>query len=258
MQPMTNWRKALPKVIGPNLPHDVQRSPNFGERLDGKTPKLLILHYTGMSSAKKACDWLCDERSEVSSHYLIEENGRIVQMVDEAARAWHAGVSSWHGELDVNSASIGIEIQNPGHSGGYPEFPKIQMQAVAELCLDIIDRHSILPQNVLAHSDVAPGRKIDPGEKFDWAYLASRGVGQWVEPEPLTGGSFLQLGDEGDPVFALQSMLRLYGYGLEVTGVFDARTKTVVEAFQRHFRQARVDGIADQSTVVTLHRLLKS
>ncbi len=245
-------------MIGSRLVQRVQASPNFGARLGGIKPTLLILHYTGMDSALKACDWLCDERSEVSSHYLVDERGAITQMVDEAARAWHAGVSSWQDETDINSASIGIEIQNIGHSGGCPEFPSQQMQAVAALCQDIIERYEISARHVLAHSDIAPGRKIDPGEKFDWAYLHSEGVGHWVKPEMIRGGSFLQLGDQGDPVLALQGMLRLYGYGLEATGSFDGRTKIVVEAFQRHFRPLRVDGVADQSTVITLHRLLRS
>ncbi len=245
-------------MLGTDLPHALQRSPNFGERSGAVTPSLLILHYTGMSAAQKACDWLCDPRSHVSCHYLVDEQGHIVQMVDETLRAWHAGVSSWHDTLDINSASIGIEIQNPGHSAGYPEFPRVQMQAVAALCTDIMSRHRILPRNILAHSDIAPGRKIDPGEKFDWSFLAERGVGHWVTPEPLSGGSYLQYGDAGDPVAALQGLLRLYGYGLDLTGEFDIRTKNVVEAFQRHFRQSRVDGVADSSTVMTLHKLLKA
>ena len=245
-------------MIGTGIAHRVQASPNSGERLGGLKPSLLILHYTGMKDAQAACDWLCDERSEVSSHYLITENAQIIQLVDEGKRAWHAGLSSWRGETDINSASIGIEIQNLGHGGGSPEFPLVQMQIVAELCRDIIQRHAIAARNVLAHSDVAPGRKIDPGEKFDWAFLHDQSVGHWVEPEPISGGSFLQMGDQGDPVMALQGMLRLYGYGIEATGLFDTRTKIVVEAFQRHFRPARVDGVADQSTVVTLHKLLRS
>jgi N-acetylmuramoyl-L-alanine amidase len=181
-----------------------------------------------------------------------------VQMVDEAARAWHAGVSSWHDDDDINSTSIGIEIQNPGHFQGYPDFPHEQMLAVIALCKDIVARHSISSHLVLAHSDVAPGRKVDPGEKFDWRMLHEYGVGHWVEPEPILGGTFLQLGDEGDAVMALQAMLKMYGYGIDVNGVFDARTKIVVEAFQRHFRTTLVDGIADQSTVGTLHKLLRS
>ena len=244
-------------MVGTLLPHRFQPSPNFGERAAGSEIKIILLHYTGMSEAQKACDWLCNEESEVSSHYLIDESGSIVQMVDEAARAWHAGVSSWHDDEDINSTSIGIEIQNVGHSMGYPDFPRSQMKAVAALCKDLAKRHSIIGRNLLAHSDVAPGRKIDPGEKFDWAYLHAQGVGHWVEPEPITGGTFLQLGDAGDAVMALQAMLKLYGYGIEVNGSFDARTKIVVEAFQRHFRTALVDGVADQSTVATLHKLLR-
>jgi N-acetylmuramoyl-L-alanine amidase len=245
-------------VIGTALPHRIQMSPNFGERCLGAEINMLILHYTGMSDAEKACGWLCDEQSEVSSHYLVDEQGGIVQMVDESARAWHAGLSSWHDEADINSVSIGIEIQNPGHFAGYPDFPSAQMLAVAALCKDIVSRHSIPKRRVLAHSDVAPGRKIDPGEKFDWSLLYAHGVGLWVTPEPMTGGSFLQEGDSGDAVTALQALLKHYGYGIDVNGQFDPRTKIVVEAFQRHFRQQRVDGVADQSTVTTLHRLMRS
>ncbi len=244
-------------MVGTLLPHRFQPSPNFGERAAGSEVKIILLHYTGMSEAQKACDWLCNEESEVSSHYLIDDSGSIVQMVDEAARAWHAGVSSWHDDEDINSSSIGIEIQNVGHSMGYPDFPKVQMLAVAALCKDLAKRYEIVGRNFLAHSDVAPGRKVDPGEKFDWAFLHGFGVGHWIEPEPIKGGTFLQVGDVGDAVMALQAMLKLYGYGIEVNGSFDARTKIVVEAFQRHFRTALVDGVADQSTVATLHKLLR-
>jgi N-acetylmuramoyl-L-alanine amidase len=244
-------------VIGTSLPKRVQISPNVGERKTASPINTLILHYTGMSDATKACDWLCDEESEVSCHYLVDEAGGIVQMVDENLRAWHAGLSSWFDEEDMNSVSIGIEVQNPGHFAGYPDFPSVQMHAVATLCKDIAQRHAIPEKRVLAHSDVAPGRKIDPGEKFDWAFLHRAGVGHLATPAPLTGGSFLQEGDSGDAVTALQAMLKIYGYGLEVSGKFDPRTKIVVEAFQRHFRQERVDGIADQSTVITLHRLMR-
>ncbi len=244
-------------MIGTGLPHKVQLSPNVGDRKAGQKIDTLILHYTGMSDATKACDWLCNEESEVSCHYLVDEQGGIVQMVDEQARAWHAGLSSWHGEEDMNSASIGIEIQNPGHFAGYPDFPQGQMLTVIALCKDIIARHGIAARRVLAHSDVAPGRKIDPGEKIDWRMLHQHGVGHWVEPEPISGGSYLQWGDEGDAVMALQAMLKMVGYGIDVNGAFDQRTKIVVEAFQRHFRTTLVDGIADQSTVATLHKLLR-
>lgn len=244
-------------MIGTSLPKRVQHSPNINERLGGKPISILLLHYTGMDSAKKACDWLCKEESQVSCHYLVGEDGGIVQMVDEAKRAWHAGVSSWLGAEDINSASIGIEIQNMGHTLGYHDFSAVQMMAVAALSKDIIARHNIEPRNVLAHSDVAPGRKIDPGEKFDWQFLHTHGVGHWVQAEAISGGSFLQEGDEGDPVLAVQTLLKFYGYGMEPSGIFDKTTRAVIEAFQRHFRQERVDGIADASTVATLHRLLR-
>lgn len=244
-------------MIGTILPHRVQLSPNFGARREGAEINMVILHYTGMSDAQKASDWLCNEESEVSAHYLIDEAGGIVQMVDEACRAWHAGVATWHGDEDLNSASIGIEIQNLGHSLGYPDFPLAQMETVAALCVDLTQRYMIKPRNVLAHSDVAPGRKIDPGEKFDWGFLHKRGIGHWALAQPIKGGGFLQFGDSGETVTALQAMLRLYGYGVEVNGLFDLRTKIVVEAFQRHFRPALVDGVADQSTVATLHKLLR-
>ncbi len=231
-------------------------SPNVESRYNGCVPDMLILHYTGMDDARKACRWLCDPVSKVSCHYLVDEHGGVVQMVDENMRAWHAGVSSWKGEEDINSRSIGIEVHNPGHAAGYPDFPEAQMQAVIALCRDIVARHKIHPTRVLAHSDIAPARKIDPGEKFDWARLHAEGIGHWVRPEPIDGGPFLQLGDEGQAVEALQGMLALYGYGTEISGIYDEPTQTVVRAFQRHFRPARVDGVADSSTVITLHRLL--
>lgn len=131
------------------------------------------------------------------------------------------------------------------------------MLAVVALCKDIIARHAIHPKRVLAHSDIAPMRKIDPGEKFDWERLHAQGIGHWVRPEPIEGGTFLQLGDRGPAVEALQGMLRLYGYGVDINGTFDDATQATVGAFQRHFRPSRVDGIADSSTVITLHRLLQ-
>ena len=231
-------------------------APGIEARRDDRRPDMLVLHYTGMESAEGACAWLCNPHSKVSCHYLIDETGVITQMVDEEMRAWHAGQSSWQGETDINSRSIGIEIHNPGHTLGYRDFPEPQMAAVAALARDIAERHAIAPRNVLAHSDVAPTRKIDPGEKFDWRRLFREGIGHWVDPVAVTGGQFLQLGDRGQAVEALQSMLALYGYGIEITGEFDKLTSAVVNAFQRHFRPARVDGIADRSTIETLHRLL--
>jgi N-acetylmuramoyl-L-alanine amidase len=237
---------------------DVRPSPNFGVRRDGRAPDMLILHYTGMPSADGALDWLTRGESEVSSHYFVFEDGRIVQLVPEAARAWHAGKSFWQGETDVNSASIGIEVANSGHPGGLPDFPPAQIAAVTDLCRDIVSRHAIARARVLAHSDVAPIRKVDPGEKFPWASLAVAGVGHWVDPAAVAGGRFFQQGDGGPPVEALQAMLALYGYDVPVSGQYCGRTHGVVEAFQRHFRPERVDGIADVSTIDTLHRLLRT
>ncbi len=211
-----------------------------------------------MISAEQACGWLCTPESKVSCHYLIDEAGHITQLADENLRAWHAGQSAWQGETDINSFSIGIEIHNPGHAGGYPDFPLAQMKSVGRLCQDIVARHDMRPEGVLAHSDVAPGRKIDPGEKFDWQLLHSFGVGHWVEPAPISPGEVLREDDGGEPVLALQMKLARYGYGLEPSGIFDSRTRVVVEAFQRHYRPAKVDGIADPSTIITLERLIQS
>jgi N-acetylmuramoyl-L-alanine amidase len=242
-------------VLETRLPHRFLASPNIEPRKNGLRPSILLLHYTGMDSAEKACDWLCREESKVSCHYLIDERGQITQMVDEDLRAWHAGEGTWRGADDVNSMSIGIEIQNTGHSSVYEEFPKAQMDTVIALSRDIVQRHEIKPERVLAHSDIAPARKIDPGEKFDWALLHREGVGHWVEPVAVSGGQTLQMGDQGDKVMALQGMFSLYGYGVEATGIYDRQTQFVVTAFQRHFRPARVDGVADQSTIETLFRL---
>ncbi|MBX5157755.1 N-acetylmuramoyl-L-alanine amidase [Rhizobium sp. NZLR8] len=236
----------------------VQPSPNHGERTDGRRPDMVLLHYTGMPTADGALDWLCRVESQVSSHYFVHENGEVVQLVPEARRAWHAGKSSWQGETDINSLSIGIEIANAGHPGGLPDYPNEQITAVTELCRDCVKRWSIAPERVLGHSDVAPIRKVDPGEKFPWAELHRAGIGHWVEPATITGGRFFQRGDAGQPVEALQSMLSLYGYSTEITGQFSEKTAGDVEAFQRHFRPERVDGIADFSTIDTLHRLLSA
>jgi N-acetylmuramoyl-L-alanine amidase len=237
---------------------EVRVSPNFGPRLDTPRPDMIVLHYTGMVSGAGAEAWLCDPVSEVSSHYLVHEDGRIVQMVRESDRAWHAGKSSWLGRTDINSCSVGIEIVNPGHSLGYKAFPRRQIGAVIELCAGIVGRYSIPAARVLAHSDVAPGRKVDPGEKFPWKALFVAGVGHLVPSSPIRAGAALRTGDTGPEVEALQSMLALYGYGVEISGVYDRQTEIVVAAFQRHFRRRLVDGVADISTIRTLRRLLAS
>ena len=233
-------------------------SPNFGERKNGRSIDMLIIHYTGMESGQAAQDWLCNRESQVSCHYIVHEDGRIVQMVREVDRAWHAGKSCWQGEGDINSCSIGIEIVNGGHDYGMPDFPDVQLATIVNLSQSIVARNAIPARRVLAHSDVAPVRKVDPGEKFDWKLLAQSGVGHWTEPAPIAGGRYFCEGESGQPIEALQAMLSLYGYKIDVNGFFDAQTKGVVEAFQRHFRAGKIDGVADFSTIDTLHRLLKS
>lgn len=235
---------------------DLHPSPNIEPRKAGVAPSILILHYTGLPSVERAIDVLSRPDCKVSCHYVIDEAGRVTQMVAEDKRAWHAGVSYWAGETDINSASIGIEIQNPGHMLGYPDFPRAQMRSVAALARDIVRRHGIPPERVLAHSDVAPGRKIDPGEKFDWVWLAGEGVGHWVPPAPFEeGDAGVPLGWRGPEVGRARDLLARFGYKTDVSGPFDPELQTVVRSFQLHFRQACCDGRLDRSTLDTLTRL---
>jgi N-acetylmuramoyl-L-alanine amidase len=236
------------------LVRQVILSPNHDER--ALSTDILLLHYTGMTSTAEAIERLCDPAAKVSAHYVVEEDGNIVQLVPEARRAWHAGLSSWEGVTDINSRSIGIEIGNSGHSYGYPDFPEPQITAVIALCRDLIERHHFRADHVLGHSDVAPLRKWDPGEKFPWERLYRAGIGAWVEPAPMTPGMVFALRDIGPEIARLQAGLQVYGYGIEASGIFDELTAAVVAAFQRHFRPACVDGRADLSTIETLRLLL--
>ncbi|NIX76413.1 N-acetylmuramoyl-L-alanine amidase [Microvirga terricola] len=231
-------------------------SPNHGERKNGQRPNMVVLHYTGMPDEGEALQWLCNPVSQVSAHYFVFSDGRVLQLVPESRRAWHAGASSWEGETDINSCSIGIEIANAGHPGGLPAYPDVQMQSVIALTKDIVTRWRIPATRVLGHSDVAPGRKVDPGEVFPWGRLHEAGIGHWVPAAPMSDGRFFSRGDEGMPIEALQAMLAMYGYGVKITGVFDEITEKVVSAFQRHFRPERVDGVADASTITTLRNLI--
>src|SRR4051794_11969891 len=239
-----------------SIASDVIPSANYGDRNKGRLADMIVLHYTGMPDVEGAITQLCSAGTDVSAHYIVLEDGRIVQCVPEARRAWHAGVSTWSGEEDINSCSIGIEIVNRGHDWGYPDFPSRQIAAVTALCRGIMLRRNVPSHRVLGHSDVAPARKKDPGEKFPWHSLANSGVGHWVQPAPVEPGEALKPGATGDDVRALQEALQRYGYGIEVHGKYDAATAEVVTAFQRHFRPAKVDGIADRSTLTTLQALL--
>ncbi|MCB1531810.1 MAG: N-acetylmuramoyl-L-alanine amidase [Alphaproteobacteria bacterium] len=148
------------------------KSPNFTARRGGHaTPSMIIIHYTDMKTGQEALERLCDPASEVSAHYVIEEDGRLFQLVDDDKRAWHAGASEWQGESDINSASIGIELVNPGHTWGYRAFPDVQIEVLIDLCRELMGKYDIPLNRILGHSDVAPGRKIDPGELFPWKQL---------------------------------------------------------------------------------------
>lgn len=221
-------------------------SPNHDHRPAGKAIDILLLHYTGMRDAEAALRRLRDPAAKVSSHYLIEEDGLIHHLVDESHRAWHAGVSYWSGERDINGVSIGIELVNPGHDFGYRAFPQPQMAALIELGRDILARHPIPAPRVLGHSDVAPSRKIDPGELFDWGALAEAGIGLW--PAPAPGAADLA---------SVQRALARYGYEVEPSGEYDAATSDALQAFQRHFRPSLIDGRADGETAALLHGLVK-
>ncbi len=199
---------------------------------------MLVLHYTGMKSAAAALDRLRSQAARVSAHYLVGEDGTVWRLVAEERRAWHAGVSSWRGCCDVNSASIGVELVNPGHEFGYRPFPEPQMAALETLARGILARHGIPARNVVGHSDVAPARKQDPGELFDWPRLARAGIGLWPEaPLPPPGS-----------VAEAQRLLAAIGYATPQTGALDAETALVVTAFQRHFRPACCDGALDAET----------
>lgn len=236
-------------------------SPNFDTRT--RPVDLVVLHYTGMQDAEIALARLCDPApaagrypgpwqspaapadaplGKVSSHYVVDEAGAIYRLVQEEHRAWHAGASSWEGEADVNARAIGIEIVNGGHDFDLPDFTDAQIESVIALLRDILARHRLTPSRVVGHSDVAPERKLDPGEKFPWKRLADAGVSIW----PSQAGDALQ--SDNDRVGRVQGQLSHFGYSLERTGAMDAATRAALRAFQRRFRPANIDGLIDEET----------
>jgi N-acetylmuramoyl-L-alanine amidase len=229
-------------------------SPNFDART--APPDMIVLHYTGMQSGEAALARLCDPAARVSSHYMVEEDGRVFTLVAEERRAWHAGKSFWKGATDINALSVGVEIVNPGHEFGYRPFPDAQVDAVIALVADIRSRWTIPDERLVGHADVAPDRKEDPGELFPWKRLAAEGHGLWVEPAAAPGGP-LGEGEEGAGVFALQAGLTRLGFDCAPSGKYDAHTASVVRAFQRHWVQSRFDGIADGDTRARLVALLR-
>ena len=223
-------------------------SPNHDER--HAPVDMLILHYTGMQTAQAAIDRLCDSTSQVSSHYVVDEDGAIFNLVPEQRRAWHAGMSFWRGHKALNARSIGIEIVNPGHEWGYREFPVLQMAAVCDLCLGVLARHPIPARNVVGHSDVAPDRKQDPGEKFGWEALAQNGVGLWPEgiPDLGTGAPVRDAIGLRDVRLALTEI----GYDVAPGGPLDPALSIVLRGFQRHWRPEAITGQADAGTLSRL------
>jgi N-acetylmuramoyl-L-alanine amidase len=215
-------------------------SPNHDRRSEPARIDMLVLHYTGMTSAAAAIERLCDPAARVSAHYVVEENGAIWRLVPETRRAFHAGRSCWKGESDLNAVSVGIEIVNSGHQWGYRPFPEAQMMSLERLCLDLVSRHPIPPYRIVGHSDIAPDRKIDPGELFDWARLARAGIGIWpaANPPPL-----------GFTIDHAQCLADLVAIGYCATA--DA-SKPALTAFQRRFRQACCDGRLDPETASRL------
>ena len=235
-----------------------RQSPNYDHRPKQFVVDMLVLHYTGMQDCRSALERLCDSQSKVSAHYLIDEDGICYQLVSELNRAWHAGRSSWKNETDINSLSIGIELVNPGHELGYKDFPEQQLLSLEHLIFDIKTRYKIPNHRILGHSDVAPLRKKDPGELFNWHRLFLKGIGIWPKK---THSSTMGAIDPtsrltNSNVEDIQNQLALFGYQVNKTGIYDLSTKKVVESFQRHFRPARVDGIFDNESSSRLNDLL--
>jgi N-acetylmuramoyl-L-alanine amidase len=235
------------KVIKPRSAENIisHPSPNFGDRTDGCPIDILVLHYTGMQSGEAALERLCDRDSSVSSHYLIEEDGSIFQLVDEDKRAWHAGVGIWQDCRDVNSHSIGIETVNPGHEFGYRPFPEIQIRSVIALAQDILTRHTIPASRIIAHSDMAPDRKEDPGELFPWQQLAENGIGLWPGHQGVPEIRSDMVGTANSPD-EFHTLLTAIGYG-PADSDKDKTKRTI--AFQRHWRQTNISGKVDDECV---------
>ncbi|WP_028467183.1 N-acetylmuramoyl-L-alanine amidase [Nisaea denitrificans] len=222
-------------------------SPNHDARPDGTAIDILLLHYTGMQSAEAALDRLTDPNAKVSAHYLIDEDGCCYRMVDETRRAWHAGVASWQGATDINARSIGIELVNPGHQFGYRPFLGLQMDSLINLATDILSRHPIPASRVLAHSDVSPDRKEDPGELFDWESLARSGIGIWPADAPTT-----------TEIMKFSEAMRLLaeiGYAAPEDTVMSQSARNVLLAFQRRWLPLGLTGALTPETAARIREV---
>lgn len=225
-------------------------SPNFDERDPAVPLQFVVLHYTGMKNGTEALERLCDVKSKVSAHYVIEEDGRVFKLVDDGKRAWHAGKSTWHGITDMNSASIGIELVNPGHQFGYRPFPASQITALKELLGGLVKQHGLSPtKSLVAHADIAPNRKEDPGELFPWQELATAGFGLWPQPQESDYGH----ADDSE----VQNMLGAIGYDCPRSGAYDRETRPALIAFQRHYEPNNLTGTPERETIARLRALVR-
>lgn len=226
---------------------DKYKSPNYNKRVDGSKIDYLIIHYTGVNAPTQSIiKWFLSPASKVSCHYFINTNGTIYSLVNDSLRAWHAGKSYWNGCRDINSQSIGIEL----HNSGLEDFSGKQINSLLKLLELLISKHSIDSHNILGHSDVSVGRKIDPGIRFPWQLLNKSGIGIYSKMEPFEiNNTNLELVDQAKPtIISFQKKLIEIGFELSITGLIDEQTKKVVTAFQRHWRPELVDGILDQNT----------
>lgn len=209
-------------------------SPNFNERPSFRKLDLIIIHYTGMATAQAALARLCEPNTKVSAHYLIERNGQLYQLVDEKKRAWHAGVSFWQGETDINGISLGIELDNGGHDFGLPAYPEIQIKALLSLLNELVQKYHIPKNRIIGHSDIAPTRKMDPGEHFPWRILHNHGFGLWPESSPAS--------PQPQSIHEVQKTLAVIGYDCPLTGTLDPQTVAIIKAFQQHFTPQEITG----------------
>jgi len=232
-------------------------SPNWNDRPAGSIIDTVILHYTGMKSGAEALSRLCDANAAVSAHYLIEEDGQLFQLVDDDKRAWHAGVSSWQGRSNINDCSIGIELVNPGHEFGYQDFPALQIVRLIELLVMLKRRHCIPNPRFLGHSDIAPLRKADPGERFPWQRLAANNIGVVCEKDTSDQKVMIKYGDDGPGVAMLNEQLAAVGYHGYDNGSFGAGTEQVVRSFQAHWRPKAANGIFDRGTAIALEDIAR-
>ena len=235
-------------------------SPNFNpKKRISKLIKFIIFHYTGMKNQSDAINRLTDIQSEVSCHYLIKDNGDIVKMVPDLYIAWHAGKSSWKNDKSLNQNSIGIEITNPGHQFGYKKFSKKQISSLLKLSKFLIKKYKIKSKNILGHSDIAPQRKKDPGEKFPWEYLAKNKIGIWhtLSKQELTDNRKLKISKIEENIF-FRNLLKI-GYSKRYTKNI-SKNKYLIElakTFQRRFRQELVNGKIDQECLLISKSLIK-